>query len=166
MKFIYEKQLTDAFVRFLAKLQAGRETVLEPFIDSLRGLDDNERRKQIADLEEKLQKNERHLSNLIELMNAGYLEPDAFHREKQLLIIKEDELMEEKQSIIMSIAGDFKHLEAAEQLRKAVARRKPFMEFSPELFEELVETVTILSRGLVVFNLKCGLRLEERLVAE
>ena len=38
--------------------------------------------------------------------------------------------------------------------------------FDDDMFLEYVDTITVLSREEVVFNMKCGLKLKERLVEE
>ena len=58
------------------------------------------------DLETAIEKNNEQQAVLINLMSAGYLEPEIFHMEKNQLLIEADELSKEKDRISKSINGD------------------------------------------------------------
>lgn len=146
------------------EFKTAREVLTKPFIESLRGYDNREKLHQIIGLEEKIEKNGEQQKVLTELMSTGYLEPDVFFAEKKDLEMEEASLRRELSSASAEINGDLKHLEEAQKLLKTVAREKPSTEYDDGLFCEIVDTVTVLSRDMVTFNLKCGLKLKERLV--
>ena len=148
----------------IGKLHTGGTQVLKPFIQSLRGYDNKEKLHQILALEERIEKNLEQQRVLVELMATGYLEPDVYFSEKRDLELEATSLDKERTAISTEINGDLKHLEEAQKLLKTVTKVKPSAEFDDELFCELVDTVTVLSRDTVTFDLKCGLRLKERLV--
>lgn len=164
MKFIEDESIKAAFVRMIGKLHTGGTQVLKPFIQSLRGYDNKEKLHQILALEERIEKNLEQQRVLVELMATGYLEPDVYFSEKRDLELEATSLNKERTAISTEINGDLKHLEEAQKLLKTVTKVKPSAEFDDELFCELVDTVTVLSRDTVTFDLKCGLRLKERLV--
>ena len=164
MKFIEDESIKAAFVRMIGKLHTGGTQVLKPFIQSLRGYDNKEKLHQILALEERIEKNLEQQRVLVELMATGYLEPDVYFSEKRDLELEATSLDKERTAISTEINGDLKHLEEAQKLLKTVTKVKPSAEFDDELFCELVDTVTVLSRDTVTFDLKCGLRLKERLV--
>lgn len=51
MKFVREEELKDAFIRMMWKLCVGKDEVLKPFINSLRGYDNKEKILEIYNLE-------------------------------------------------------------------------------------------------------------------
>ena len=67
-------------------------------------------------METAIEKNNEQQAVLINLMSAGYLEPEIFHMEKNQLLIEADELSKEKDRISKSINGDLTHLEEAKKL--------------------------------------------------
>lgn len=164
MKYIEDELIKLAFIRLMNKLHVGHEVVLKPFIASLRGYDNKEKLHQIMDLEARIEKCAEQEQILTQLMASGYIEPDIFYQEKSALDTESAALAKEKEQISCDINGDLKHLEAAEKLMKVVSRKSVPYSFDDEIFEEHVESVTILSREKVRFNLKCGLQLEERMV--
>lgn len=117
-------------------------------------------------MEAAIEKNTEQQMVLVNLMSAGYLEPEVFHLEKNQLSIEVDELAKEKELISKSINGDLTHLEEAKKLLRFASRKSEIKSFDDDMFLEYVDTITVKSREEIVFNLKCGLHLIERLVEE
>lgn len=164
MKFVREDELKDAFIRLMWKLRAGKDEVLKPFIYSLKGYDNKEKLQEILGLERHIEQNAKQQKTLVELMATGYLEPEVFQNEKRALEAEALAFVKEKKRISDEVNGDLKHLDDAQKLLKYVSGNSLSKEFDKFLFEETVRTITVLSRKQVVFNLKCGLTLKERLV--
>lgn len=144
------------------KLHTAHDVVLKPFILSLRGYDNKDKLKEIHLLEESIEKTTEHEKVLSNLLASGYIEGDIYYKEKSGLERKRAELIKEKDKISSDISGDIRHLEEAEKLMKAVSKEESFS-YSDELFSNHVDSITVINRNKVTFNLKCGLRLEERL---
>lgn len=66
--------------------------------------------------------------------------------------------------MINTVSGDRTKIEALETLMKLVSVSEMLTEYSDDIFLSHVEGITVLSREEVVFELKCGLKLKERLV--
>lgn len=66
--------------------------------------------------------------------------------------------------MINTVSGARTKIEALEMLIKFVSGSEMLTEYSDEIFLSHVEGSTVLSREEVVFELKCGLKLKERLV--
>lgn len=166
MLYIHDEAIKNTFVRMMRKLQAADNRMLKPFVAGLKGANNKERLHQVMDLEAAIEKNNEQQAVLINLMSAGYLEPEIFHMEKNQLLIEADELSKEKERISRSINGDLTHLEEAKKLLRFASRKSEIKRFDDDTFLEYVDTITVKSREEIVFNLKCGLHLTERLVEE
>ena len=164
MKYITDDGIKAAFLTMMNKLIFAHQIILKPLLHSLQGLDDKERLLQIQEYETKLEKNMEQRQVLTSLMASGLLEPALFNRENNMLIAQEQQLLEEKNSIMNSVGGDRTKVDALKKLIKAVSGRSMLTEYDDEFFLDHVETVTVLSRDEIVFVLKCGLKLKERLV--
>lgn len=166
MMFIRDVDFKNAFIRMMRKLQAADTRMLKPFVAGLKGTSNKDRLHQVMDLEAAIEKNTEQQMVLVNLMSAGYLEPEVFHLEKNQLSIEADELAKEKELLSKSINGDLTHLEEAKKLLRFVTKKTSVEAFDDDMFLEYVDTITVLSREEVVFNMKCGLKLKERLVEE
>lgn len=99
-------------------------------------------------------------------MNAGYIEPDIYHAEHNVLVLEADALVKKKQQLSQSISGDLNHLTEAEKLQRFLAKMEDITEYNADLFTEYVENITVQDRETFTFNMKCGLKLTERVVLE
>jgi len=78
--------------------------------------------------------------------------------------LEEKQLQEGKKQMINTVSGDRTKIEALEKLMKFVLGSEMLTEYSDEIFLSHVEGIIVLSREEIVFELKCGLKLKERLV--
>ena len=166
MMFIRDVDFKNAFIRMMRKLQAADTRMLKPFVTGLQGTNNKDRLHQVMALEAAIEKNMEQQTVLVNLMSAGYLEPEIFHMEKNQLVLEADELAKEKELISKSINGDLTHLEEAKKLLRFASKKSKIESFDDDVFMEYVDTITVMSREEIVFNLKCGLHLTERLVEE
>ncbi len=164
MLFIRDDDLKNVFIRMMRKLQAAHKQVLVPFVECLQGGNNKNRLHQVLELEEQLEKNLEQQSVLVNLMSSGYIEPEVFHAEKNDLLREAERLDKEKGALSKSINGDLTHLEEAKKLLRFVSKSTDITEYSEALFLEYVNTITVISREEIIFNMKCGLNLKERLV--
>lgn len=166
MLYIHDEAIKNVFVRMMRKLQAADNRMLKPFVVGLKGTNNKDRLHQVMDLEAAIEKNTEQQMVLVNLMSAGYLEPEVFHLEKNQLSIEADDFAKEKELISKSINCDLTHLEEAKKLLRFATKKTNVEAFNDDMFLEYVDTITALSREEVVFNMKCGLKLKERLVEE
>ena len=134
------------------KLVFGQQMVLRPLLQSLRGLNDQSRLLKIEELETAIEKNREQKQVLTNLMASGYLEPALFNKESNELAAEAETLRQEKEGLMRSVNGDMVKVEELQRL------------LDDETFLSFAERITVLSRKEVVFELKCGLSLRERLV--
>lgn len=134
MRYIEEVDLKLAFIKMMRKLQAGHTQVLKPFITALKVANNKERLYEVMALEEKIEKNAKQQQVLVNLMGAGYIEPEIYHTEKNDLMAEADSLMKEKQILSGLINDDLTHLEEAQKLLNFVSKKTVIKEFTDELF--------------------------------
>ena len=164
LKYITDEGIKAAFTTMMNKLVFGEQVILKPLLHSLQGFDDKNKLLQIQDMENKLEKNMEQRQVLTSLMASGLLEPALFNKENNALTVKEQRLQEEKRQLMTSVSGDRTKVDDLEKLIKAISSGRMLTEYEDELFLDHVAGITVLSREEIVFELKCGLRLKERLV--
>lgn len=164
LKYITDEGIKAAFTTMMNKLVFGEQVILKPLLHSLQGFDDKNKLLQIQDMENKLEKNMEQRQVLTSLMASGLLEPALFNKENNALTVKEQRLQEEKRQLMTSVSGDRTKVDDLEKLIKAIYSGRMLTEYEDELFLAHVAGITVLSREEIVFELKCGLRLKERLV--
>lgn len=164
MKYITDDGVKTAFLTMMNKLTYAHQIVLKPLLHSLQGFDDKNRLLKIQEYEDLLEKNTEQKQVLTSLMASGLLEPALFNKENNDLTVEEQHLQEEKRKIMTSVSGDMTKIEALEKLIKSVSSRRMQTEFDEDVFLTHMNSITVLSRKEIVFELKCGLKLKERLV--
>lgn len=163
MKYITDDALKVAFLTMMNKLIFACKKMLTPMFRNLQGYYDKEYLLQIQEYEMKLEKNIEQRQVLASLMSSGLLESALFNKENNTLILEEQRLHEEKYKLIYSVSGDRIKAETLQKLIKCVSGREFLTEYDNELFVAHIDHVTVVSRTEVVFSLKCGLNLRERL---
>ena len=164
MKYITDDGVKTAFLTMMNKLIFAHHMILKPLLHSLQGFDDKNRLLQIQAYETKLEKNMEQRQVLTSVMASGLLEPALFSQKITALILEEKQLQEGKKQMINTFSGDRTKIEALEKLMKFVLSSEIMTEYSDEIFLSYMEGVIVLSREEIVFALKCGLKLKERLV--
>lgn len=164
MKYILDDRVKAAFLTMMNKLIFGQKLILKPLFNSLKGQNDDNRLERINELEIKLEKNIEQRQVLTNLMASGYLDPALFNKESNELSRQGELLCDEKENLIRFIGGDMSRTEELKKLIKFVSKSEMLTQYDDELFLSYVERITVLSRKELVFELKCGLKLRERLV--
>lgn len=161
MKSIREEHIHVAFVQMLNKLGAGKDIMLKPFVDSLRGENNKNRLRKIIELDERMEKLREQEQVLAKILNSGYVELDVFYAENNNILGELAELEKEKSSLSAIVSGDLTHLSEAQKLLKFVNKNDGIEKFADENFLEFVDTITVCDRQSFTFHLKCGLKLTE-----
>lgn len=163
MKYITDDNIKVAFLTMMNKLIFSHQVVLRPLLRSLQGLGDKDRLLQIQECETKLEKNIEQRQVLTSLMTSGILEPALFNSENNTLNQEKEMLEAQKNKLMYSISGDRTKFDALEKLIKYVSGSEMLKEYEDEVFLAHVDKITVVSREEVVFLLKCGLELRERM---
>ena len=164
MKYITDDNIKVAFLTMMNKLIFSHQVVLRPLLRSLQGLDDKDRLLQIQECETKLEKNIEQRQVLTSLMASGILEPALFNSENNTLNQEKEMLEAEKNKLMHSVSGDRTRFDALEKLIKYVSGSEMLTDYDDEVFLAHVDSIMVVSREEVVFILKCGLELKERMV--
>ena len=166
MRSIKEADLECAFTTMMNKLIFAKKEVLDALLDGIRSETHRTNMLRIDEIDERLEKNAERREILVTLMTRGYLEPALFTSESNELSSEADALVEEKEKLMGVIVGDIQKTEALTELIRFAGHAEPSTDFNGELVERFLETATVSSREEVVFHLKCGLSLTERINGE
>lgn len=164
MKYILDDAVKVSFITMINKLIFAQQIILKPLLNNIKGLNDKDRLLKIEELESLIEKNMEQRQVLTRLMASGYLEPALFNKESNTMTLEAETLREEKEKLMHSIGGDMTKAEELQNLIKFTTQKAMLTEYDDEVFLSYVERVTVLSRSEIVFELKCGLKLKERLV--
>lgn len=82
MQFIRNDAVEAAFVTMMNKLVYGHKTILRPLLNTLRGANDTDSYRRVAELESRMEEVIEQGQVLTGLMTKGYLEPAIFNKEK------------------------------------------------------------------------------------
>ena len=166
MRSIKEADLECAFTTMMNKLIFAKKEVLGELLDGIRCETHRTNMLRIDEIDAKLEKNAERREILVTLMTRGYLEPALFTSESNELSSEADALAEEKEKLMGVIVGGIQKTEALTELIRFVGHAEPSTDFNGELVERFLETATVSSREEVIFHLKCGLSLTERINVE
>ena len=164
MLYISDEGIKFAFLTMMNKLVYGHNVILKPLLRTLRGMDDKDRLLRIQELESKMEENTDKKQTLTSLMAARFLEPDVFNKENNALVVEEQRLRSEKEQLLNSVGSDEVKVKELQKLMAFTTKGEMLTEFEDETFLAFVDNITVESRKKIVFHLKCGLNLAERLV--
>ena len=119
---------------------------------------------EIQKLENQIEKNVEQKQVLTDLMTSVKLSPALFHKVSNELNTEAEMLSKKKEGLLYSMSGEYSKVEELKLLMQFTAKNNMVTEFTEELFLAYVDRVTVVSRAEVMFELKCGLNLKERLV--
>ena len=152
MLYISDDGIKLAFLTMMNKLVYGHQAVLKPLLIRIQELEicieGNTDRKQI----------------LTSLMATGVLEPTVFNKENTVLVIEEQKLRAEKEKLMNYVGGDKTRMKELQKLMSFTSKDRMLTEFEDDTFLAFVESITVESRAKIIFHLKCGLNLAERMV--
>lgn len=161
MKYIRDADVKSAVLRMMKKLHVSVSSVLKPFVESLRDAENNENFRQILKLENEIKNISEQKETLLNMMTLGYISPENYDSEINILSAESDILNEEKHRLSLSVTGNMVHLNEARKLLSFVKEEPE--KYHERMFTEFIEDITVLSREKISLNLKCGLKLTERL---
>lgn len=164
MQFIRNDAVEAAFVTMMNKLIYGQKAILRPLLNALRGVNDTDSYRKVAELESRMEGAVERSQVLTGLMTKGYLEPALFNKEKNALETEMESLQRQKDSLSRLLNGNLAKTAEVSRLLKFAAKVEMAVAFNGDLFEEYVDRVVVYSRTEIGFELKCGLTLRERLV--
>jgi hypothetical protein len=163
MKYIPESAFEYAFVTMMNKLIFAHQTVLKPLMVSLRGIESDDGRMNLQELDKKLEENAEQRKVLVSLMTKGYLDPAVYNKGNNELIQEAERIQHQKKSMLGYLYSDSKKLSEVTALLQYASKAAMLTDFDGELFTRFVERILVFSRTEIGFELGCGITLKERL---
>ena len=163
MKYVRECDLEYAFTTMMNKLIFARREVLDALLDGIRGETHKENLRLIDGIDRKLEKNADRRQTLTAIMTRGYLKPALFTQESNELAAEADALTAEKDRLVKEISGSYHKTDALGDLIRFAGHAEPCESFDGTLVGRFLDHAEVISRNEVIFHLKCGLRLKERI---
>lgn len=162
MKALRESVIEDAFTTMMNKLIFAREQILKNLLDAIRRQNHASNLGRINEIEKALDDMRDRKNTLTTIMAKGYLEPAAYNKEMNDLTGAAAAMEKERDALMRQINGDMKKTEALREIIAYTDGAEMLTAFDAELFDRFVDHITVNSKESLVFTLKCGLNLEER----
>ena len=144
------------------KLIIAREPVLGGLLTNLMSQGNKESYYRIDKINEAFDEMLDRREALSTILVKGYIDLAMYTQEMNKLYAEVDDLENEKKRILKEINGDVKKTEEIRDLLNWCQREQMLTGFNPDLFQRFVDKIIVCSREEVVFHLRCGLRLKER----
>jgi site-specific DNA recombinase len=152
-----------AFVNMMNKLIFSKKVLLQPFLNSLKSIDQANALARINELETALEQNFDRRQVLTNLLSKQYIESALYAKQNSELLAEAEELRNEKEVLYRSVNGELENAEAVSRLLKYVNNSIGLAEFDADAFEAHIDHIIVYKRSEIGFALKCGLTLKERL---
>ena len=163
MKYVEDDVLKAAFTTMMNKLIYAHRMILKPYVEALRSENKDGSLRRIQQIQTLLLQNSDQRETLTKLMGQGYIDPIIYNEENNALLRQADDYGAEIEMLNKNISGDASHLQAATTLLHFAGKSAMLDTFDEELFEQTVDRIIVQSRSEFVFELKCGLKLKERM---
>lgn len=161
MKYIKDEEIKNAVLRMMNKLHFSESFVLKPFILTLKKQRNSGSETEISSLDDKMEKNAELREKLTNLVSSGYIPPEMYETEVNILVSEYEQLSKRRRVVFAYSSECSEHLNEAVKLLNYAA--SDFEEYSDDMFTDYIDSVTVISREEICFNMKCGLKLHERL---
>lgn len=163
IKYILDDAFKDAFVLMMNKLAFGCDKILIPFEKALKEMSVADNGDKLKDLELQMEQNMEQRTTLSSLLNKGYLDRPVYLKSLNALVQDYDNLVMQRDMLLRVDSESYEMLAQVQELIAFLKKTKKIEEYSEELFDAHVDTIKVLSREEIQFNLRCGLVLTERL---
>ena len=117
----------------------------------------------ISELESAMEQNMEQRATLGTLLNQGYLDRPVYLKSLNALVQDYDNLATQRDMLLRVDSESFEMLTQVQELISFLKKTKEITVYREELFDAHVETIKVLSREEIQFNLRCGLVLTDRL---
>ena len=162
---VSETALTDALLHLHNKLVLHGQEILQPLLDQLRELRERELRSnsKLSDIDKEIANISGQNLVLIRLKSKGCIDPALALSQADEMNRKLRDLRRLRRKVMAAADGDAL-IQSTEAMMDCLETAQWQTEVTPELFENLVERITVTSAEEVKFQLLNGLELAERLV--
>lgn len=157
------KGAKQAFVTMMNKLVYGHRAILKPYLEGLKTSSSDDSLRRIQEIQTLLAQNTEKRETLTKLMTQGIIDPVLYNKETNGLLSQADSFRSEIESLKNEVSGDVTKVNETTTLLHFAEKGGMVPAFDEELFDKYVRRIVIRSRHEICFELKCGLRLTERM---
>ena len=143
------------------KLIFSRKFLLEPLVEQLQAEQNQEQTAKLSQVETKLKETKDKQANLQHLWKQELIEKDFFTKQDVELEQKIADLQSEIERIKQLLDGQDSKLPLVHELLRLCQRSNYLTAFNIDLFNQLIESITVDQDHNLTFHLKCGLNLTE-----
>lgn len=161
VKSIRDDTLQLAFCTMVNKLIFSQKFLLEPLVEQLQANQKQEQAAKLIQVETGLKETKNKQEHLQQLWKQELIEKDFFSKQDLELEQKIANLQSEIERIKKLLDGQDSKLPLAYELFKLCQRGDYLTAFNGELFEQIIESITVDQDHNLIFHLKCGLNLTE-----
>ena len=160
-----ETALTAAVLRLHNKLTLHGQELLQPLLDQLREIRERELRsnQKLSDIDKEIANISGQNLVLIRLKSKGCIDPALALSQADEMNRRLRDLRRLRRKVLEAADGD-EQIQSTEAILDYLEAAQWQTEATPDLFENLVERITVVSAGEVKFRLLNGLELTERLI--
>ena len=163
MLFIREDLIHQAFITMMNKLIYSGQVIIKPLIDALNLNTNDANFQQVQELRRLIAQNNDERDTLTRLMTTGLIDHIVFNQENNRILAEADSYKQQIEALSTNQDGDNAKVTQLKELLKFAKTAEMLSEFDEELFGQFVESVHVATRTELYFELKCGLKLKERL---
>lgn len=164
MLFLRDGEIKATFSTMMNKLAFSKKLILKPLYDSISKNQEECDLERIDAIDKRMEQLTEERNTLIGLMTKGFLEPALFGKERNALDSEMKNLTTEKTNLVMSFTSGISQADEVKAILEHVSKDKFDGNYTDEAFEKFVENIIVKSRDELIFELKCGLSLKERVV--
>lgn len=146
-----------------SKLVYGHRAILKPYLEGLKTSSSDDSLRRIQEIQTLLAQNTEKRETLTKLMTQGIIDPVLYNKETNGLLSQADSFRSEIEALKNEVSGDMTKVNETTALLHFSEKGGMLPDFDEELFDNHVRRIVIRSRHDICFELKCGLRLTERM---
>lgn len=163
IKAISETSLETAFCNMMNKLIYSRKFLLQPLLENLRVQANSDTNGQLSLLVAQIKANDHKAETLTELMQSGFLDKAIYVNQTAKLEQDTCQCREKIKQFNSNNTDSANNFENVRALLHRCQQGQKLSSFNKAPFQDFVQQIVVNGPNNVVFKLKCGLRLTEKL---
>lgn len=163
MKYIDLEDVEIAFATLMNRLVFGKNRVLKPFLKALQESNQTEALIRLNALKEELEVLTEKKRTIRGLFSQGIIEPAVYTQSTNVVVDQMERVTSEMDGISYIANGELSHIEEAKSLLAYAEKGVYLQDFDGDVFEKYVDRIVVRSRNELEFQMKCGLKLIERI---
>ena len=163
IKAVPEASLEVAFCNMMNKLVYSRKFLLQPLLENLHDQANSDTNGQLSSLTEQIKANDHKAETLTDLMHSGLLDKAIYVNQTAQLEQDTYQCREKIKQFNSNNTDSANNFENVRTLLHWCQQGQKLTGFDESRFQDFVQQIVVNSPNEVVFKLKCGLRLTEKL---